>query len=303
MRASPAPVDAAVPPGYAAGAPVPWWVKLGVKLILGSLPVPARAWRALGLRRHSFNALGADRLVEPLRWRAARCAEVTGRPARSVLEVGPGAMVLRAPVAAALGLGPIWYLDVEDDAPRDLAPYRAAAEAAREAGLTPPDLSACATYEDVLRACGARLLIGGPERLSEVPTGSVDLTFSEVALEHVRRDGFAPLLAGLRRVSVPDGFGTHGVDFHDHLGGALRHLAFAPSFWEGRAVGRAGLYCNRLGLSQMLAAFHAAGFEAAAVHRDLWDVPPLPLGGAHPSLRRDAEDDRVCHAVIETRPA
>ncbi|MGG5808919.1 hypothetical protein [Falsiroseomonas sp. CW058] len=299
---SPAPQDAIVPPGYAAGAPVPWWAKLGVKLVLGTLPVPARAWRALGLRRHSFGALDPVRLVHPLQWRAARAAALLGRPARSVLEVGPGAMVLRAPVAAALGLGPIWYLDVEDDAPRDLAPYRAAAEAARGAGLVPPDLAGCATHGDVLRACGARLLVGGTGRLAEIPAGSIDLTFSEVALEHVRRDAFAPLLAALRRVAAPGGVGLHGIDFHDHLGGGLRHLAFPPAFWEGAAVARAGLYCNRLGLSEMLDAFRAAGFAAAVTERGLWPAAPLPPGGAHPALRRRAEDDRVCHATVETRP-
>jgi SAM-dependent methyltransferase len=295
--------ESPVPPGYAAGAPVPWWVKFSVKLALGSLPVPARAWRALGLRRHSFAADDAARLVPPLAERVARATALTGRAPRSVLEVGPGAMVRRAPIAAALGLGPVWYLDVEDDAPRDLEPYRRAARAARDAGLTPPDLSACATREDVFSACNARYLVGGTAALRAVPDGSVDLVFSEVVLEHVRRDDFTALLAALRRVTAPGGVGLHGVDFHDHLGGALRHLQFAPDFWEGAAVGRAALYCNRLGLSEMLDAFRAAGFAASAPRRLVWDVPPLPPGGPHPALRRAPADDRVCFAEIEARPA
>jgi SAM-dependent methyltransferase len=295
--------ESPVPPGYAAGAPVPWWVKFGVKLVLGSLPVPAGAWRALGLRRHSFSADDPARLVPPLADRIARAAALTGRAPRAVLEVGPGAMVRRAPIAAALGLGPIWYLDVEDDAPRDLAPYRRAAAAALAAGLAPPDLAACATREDVLRACNARYLLGGTGALAAIPPGSVDLVFSEVVLEHVRRDDFAGLLAALRRVTAADGVGLHGVDFHDHLGGGLRHLQFAPAFWEGPAVGRAALYCNRLGLSEMLAAFAAAGFAATAPRRVVWATPPLPPGGAHPALRRAPADDRVCFAEIEARPA
>jgi SAM-dependent methyltransferase len=290
------------PPAYAAGAPVPWWLKLGVKLVLGALPVPAGAWRALGLRRHSFFAADPARLVAPLAGRAHRFADLAGRPPRALLEVGPGAMVLRAPVAAALGFGPVWYLDVEDSAPHDLAPYRAAAEAARAAGLAPPDLSGCASRADVLAACGARLLVGGAEALAAVPAASVDLVFSEVALEHVRRDELPPLLRALRRVTAPGGLGQHAVDFHDHLGGRLRHLAFTPDFWEGGAVARAGLYCNRLGLSQMLEAFAAAGFTARADSRLVWRLPPLPKGGAHPALGRAPEDDRICHAIIETRP-
>lgn len=297
------PQDTPVPPGYAAGAPVPWWFKLGVKLAMGALPVSPRAWRAIGLRRHSFAADDQAKLVAPLQDRVALFASRTGRPPRSLLEVGPGAMVRRAPVAAALGLGPIWYLDVEDDAPRDLAPYRRAAEAARAAGLSPPDLSGCATHQDILAACNARLLIGGTERLGELADGAVDLVVSDAVLEHVRRDAVAPLLAALRRVTAPDGLGLHAVDFHDHLGGALRHLGFAPGFWEGPAVARAALYCNRLGLSEMLAAFAAAGFAPDVAWRLVWPAAPLPPGGAHPSLRREPTDDLVCAAGIECRPS
>jgi hypothetical protein len=293
--------DWPVPPGYAAGAPVPWWVKLGVKLALGALPVAPATWRRLGLRRHSFGALDAARLVEPLAWRARRFAELAGRPPRAVLEIGPGAMVLRAPVAAALGFRPIWYFDVEDDAPHDLAPYRAAAEAARAAGLTPPDLAGCTSREAVLRACGAHLMVGGLHRLREVPAGSVDLTFSEVVLEHVRRAELAPLLAALRRLAAPAGLGLHAVDFHDHLGGGLRHLAVPDGLWEGPAVAQAGLYCNRLGLSQMLAAFAAAGFAARPEGCGRWPAPPP--GRVPARLGRSAADDLVCHAAIETRPA
>jgi hypothetical protein len=286
--------------GYAAGAPLPWWVKLGVKLVVGSLPVPPRAWRAMGLRRHSFRALHPDRLVEPVATRAGRFATLAGRPARTMLEIGPGAMVLRAPIAAALGLGPIWYLDVEDDAPRDLAPYRQAAEAARQAGLCPPDLSGCATAADVLAACGARALIGGPEQLDAIAPGSVDLAVSEVVLEHVRRDAMVPLLRALRRVTAPDGLAMHVVDFHDHLGGRLRHLSFPDGFWEGPAVARSGLYCNRLGLSQILGAFGQAGFATTVTGRGLWPQPPAR---APARLGRAPMDDRICHAAIEARPA
>lgn len=295
--------DHPVPPGYAAGAPVPWWFKLGAKLVMGSLPVPPRAWRAIGLRRHSFDAGNPAVMVAPLRDWARRFEAVAGRPPRGVLELGPGAMVSRAPVAAALGFGPVWYLDVEDDAPRDLAPYLAAAEAARAAGLTPPDLSACRTHQDVLAACGARLLIGGTEKLAGIEEGAADLVVSVAVLEHVRRDAMAPLFRALRRVAAPDGLGIHAIDLHDHLGGGLRHLSFAPGFWEGPAVARAALYCNRLGLSEILGIMRTAGFATETRSRMLWPAPPLPPGGAHPSLRRRPEDNLVCAAVVECRPA
>lgn len=291
-----------MPPGYAAGAPVPWWVKFGVKLAIGSLPVPARAWRALGLRRHSFGVQDERLLVAPLQGWVAEFRRASGRDPRTLLEVGPGAMVLRAPAAAALGFGPIWFLDVEDDAPRDLAPYRRAAEAARAAGLPAPDLSGCATHLDVLAACNARLLIGGADRLAELADGSVDLVTSSAVLEHVRRDDMLPLLRALRRVTAPDGLGLHGIDLHDHLGGGLRHLGFSPGFWEGSAVARAALYCNRLGLSEIVAAMQAAGFTTEVLSRLVWPEPPLPPGGMHPHLARRAEDNRICAANLRLHP-
>ena len=297
------PRDWIIPPGYAAGAPVPWWVKFGVKLALGGLPVPPALWRALGLRRHSFEADSAAKLLDPLASRAQLFQSRTGHPARSLLEVGPGAMVSRAPVAAALGFGPIWFLDVEDAAPRDLAPYHRAALVAREAGLSPPDLSACTSREEVLAACGATYLVGGTEQLAKIPSGSVDLVVSEAVLEHVRRDAMAGLLAGLAGVMAPSGLALHAIDFHDHLGGRLRHLTFAPKFWEGRAVGRAGLYCNRLGLSQLLDLFAHAGLRPVVTERGLFPEIPRDGRGPHPALAWRAEDSRICCAAVEATHA
>jgi len=297
------PHDEPVPPGYAAGAPVPWWLKFGVKLALGTLPVPPRIWRAIGLRRHSFFAADPQALVGPIRRWVSHCTAVAGRQPRSFLEIGPGAMVLRAPVAAALGLGPIWYLDVEDDAPRSLEPYRRAASAAQAAGLSPPDLSGCVTHHDVLRACGARLLIGGTERLAEVPAASLDLVASSAVLEHVRRDELGPLLEALGHATAPAGIGLHGIDMHDHLGGGLRHLSFAPAFWEGRAVAQAALYCNRFGLSEIVELMRNAGFVPRVVSRLVWAAASPSRGGVHPALLRTAEDNRICAATVECRLA
>ena len=108
-------------------------------------------------------------------------------------------------------------------------------------------------------------------------------------------------MSALRRVAAPGGVGLHAVDFHDHLGGGLRHLRFSDAFWEGPAVARAGLYCNRLGLSQVMDAFAAAGFRADVAGRGLWPAPPQR--GIPARLRRTPADDLVCHAAIEARPA
>lgn len=286
------------PPGYAAGAPLPWWAKFAAKLVLA--PVPPRLRRVVGIGRHSFLALDPSHLIETPINHAARSAEAAGRAPRSVLEVGPGRMVARAPVWAALCEGAVWFADAEDDAPREPAAYLAAAEGARARGLAPPAWPDGASHEAILAACRARLLIG-QGALAAIPPGSVDLIVADVVLEHVRADLLAPLLAALRRAAAPGALARFGVDFHDHFGGALRQLRFAPGFWESRWVGRSGLYTNRIGLSGMLAAMREAGFVASVTERVEWDAPPPGAAAQHGSLRREAADDLVAFAMIEAR--
>ncbi len=295
------PGERPAPPGYARGAPVPWWVKLGVKLGLAACGVHgARAWR-LGLAEPSFGRADPGKLVGVPRGLRGRAEAVLGRRPRSILEVGPGRMVTRAPVLAALGFERIWYVDPVDSAPTAPEPYRAAAALARAEGLAPPALDGLPCRDAVLRACGATLLIGGPAVLQAIPDGAVELVVSEAVLEHVRRAELAPLLRELRRVTAPGGCGLHWVDLHDHLGGGLQHLRFGPAFWERPLAARAGIYVNRLGLSAHVEALQAAGFAVAVRERLVWPARPPGPRRPHRASVRPAEDDRICAAMLEVR--
>lgn len=291
-----------VPAGYARGAPVPWWMKLSVKIGLAVTGVHGDRARSLGLARPSIERESAGRLLgTPQQWRSwAR--GVVPRPPRTLLEIGPGPMVVRAPVLAALGFERMWFVDPVDTAPRDPAAYRHAAGLARGAGLTPPELESLASREQVLAACGATLLTGGPAALDAIPTAGVDVVVSEAALEHVRRADLVPLLLQLRRVTAPDGIGRHWIDMHDHLGGGLQHLRFGPSFWEGALAGRAGIYVNRLGLSEFAAAFAAAGFAVTVPETMVWLRRPAGPARPHPANARSPGDDRICSATLIARP-
>jgi len=288
-----------VPPDYASGAALPWWVKMGAKMAIGALGLPHGGLRALGVNRHSFVHEAESRVLGEPRGHVARFAAHHGRPPRGVLELGPGRLVTRAPAYAALGCGPVWFLDVEDDAPRDPAAYRRAAEMARAAGLPAPALDGLPDRDAVLAACDARLLIGGSAALDAIPAASVELVISDVALEHVRRDALPGLLAALRRVSGPESLGIHSVDFHDHIGGALNTLRFPPWLWESRLVGRSGLYVNRLGLSQLRTIFAGAGFATRLTDLRRWPAPPSGAAAAHPALERPPRDADIAFAKLE----
>ncbi|TCZ56744.1 class I SAM-dependent methyltransferase [Roseicella aquatilis] len=297
QRVLPAPV------GLSRGAPVPWWAKLGVKLGLAAIGLHGARARALGLARPSFDAAQPAKLLDPPRAWLDRAEALTGRRPRSLLEIGPGFMVVRAPVLAGLGARRIWYADPADSAPRATAPYQAAAAAAQAAGIPAPDLAGCRDRGTVLARCNASLLVGGPTALAAIPDGSLDLVVSEAVLEHVRREDLAPLLQQLRRVTAPDGVGLHFIDFQDHLGGGLQHLRFSGAFWASPLVGRAGVYVNRLGLSAMVGRFRRAGFAVTVAEAMVWERRPPGPARPHPEAMRPAADDLVARAVLEVRPS
>jgi SAM-dependent methyltransferase len=291
-----------VPAGYARGAPFPWWLKLGTKLALAGVGLHGPRARALGIAEPSFTTLEPGRLLDaPAMW-MRHAQAVLGRRPRNLLELGPGRMVLRAPVLAGMGFGRIWYADPADSAPTAPGPYEEAARLASARGVAVPDLSGAADRGAVLARCDAALLTGGPDVLSAIPDGAVDLVVSEVVLEHVRREDLAPLLSQLRRVTAPDGLGLHWVDFHDHLGGGLQHLRFSDAFWASPLAGRAGIYVNRLGLSALVSRFRRAGFAVAVPHVMAWAERPPGPSRPHPDATRPAADDLVCHAMLQVRP-
>lgn len=290
------------PAGLSRGAPVPWWAKLGLKLGLAAIGLHGHRARAVGLARPSFDAADPAKLLGPPRAWMDRAETVLGRRPRSVLEIGPGFMVVRAPVLAGLGARRIWYADPADSAPAATGPYQAAAAAARAAGIPAPDLAGCRDRGAVLARCGAALLLGGPAALATIPDGAVDLVVSEAVLEHVRREDMVPLLQQLRRVTAPDGVGLHFIDFQDHLGGGLQHLRFSDTFWASPLVGRAGVYVNRLGLSAMLGRFRRAGFAVGVAEAVVWERRPAGPARPHPEAMRPAADDLVARAAIEVRP-
>ncbi|MCX7383635.1 MAG: methyltransferase domain-containing protein [Alphaproteobacteria bacterium] len=269
------PVAYRVPPLAGRGAAVPWWVKIAAKLVLSRV-LPSYAWRRrLGIGVHSFaTALDGNRalVAHDLAW----FATIAGRPASSLLELGPGDTIATALYAAARGVRRIGLMDGGDHASPDMAAYRAIAE-----GLDPDFLDTAfaagldfTNRDTLLASLGATYLTGGLADLAGIPDGSVDLTLSYTVLEHVRRAEFTPLMAELHRITSPGGLPHHLIDLMDHLGGGLNNLRWGDALWEHPAIAGSGFYTNRLSRAEITAAAEEVGFETAIPYISRWDATP-----------------------------
>ena len=135
-------------------AAVPWWGKIGAKLVLSRLPMRYGFWQDVGLFRHGrmdsgHYALGVfDKHVQR--------ADMTARLAGStVLELGPGDGVATALIAYAHGARSI-LVDAGNFASGDVIAYLTLCTRLAELGLQPPDIGRAKTLQEVLEACEAK---------------------------------------------------------------------------------------------------------------------------------------------------
>ena len=123
------------------------------------------------------------------------------------------------------------FVDTGDFGSLDPVAYIEVAEAAREQGLAPPDLSDARNRNDIFVRCGVEYHTNGLSALQSLSSRSVDFITSTVVIEHIRRQDLEPTFVELQRITVTDGLGWHTIDFHDHLGGKLANLRFSPAVW------------------------------------------------------------------------
>jgi SAM-dependent methyltransferase len=262
--------DTLVAPESYRGAPIPWWAKIGAKLVLSRLPVPHALWSKLNIFRHSYSSRETGRLVRSTKARIAWFYKRTGRVPHTVLELGPGEITTCAPVYKALGVERTIFVDVGNFGSTDVAAYGAVAEEAAKRGLTPPDLKGAADRAEVFDRCGVTYCTHGFDDLRALADASVDLVISIAVIEHIRRHALAPTFAELRRIMKNDGLAWHDIDFQDHLGGALANLRFAPALWESGWMSRSGFYTNRVSASQVVTLLRRSGLDVCIEARGLW---------------------------------
>lgn len=252
---------------------IPWWGKIGAKLVLSRLPFGYTFWQRIGLFRHG-DMDTSEYAIRVFHSHVERSGLKNHLFGKTVLELGPGDSVSSAIIAAAYGARAI-IVDAGRFVRNETAPYLDLEHALAEKGLLHTDLSGCRDIEEILNSCGAKYLTGGLESLKKIEDDSVDMIFSQAVLEHVRRHEFLETIQECRRILRPGGICSHQVDLRDHLGCGLNNLRFSEGVWESEFFAKSGFYTNRIQYSQMLAMFSQIGFQVQVTDVRRWETLPI----------------------------
>jgi SAM-dependent methyltransferase len=268
---------------------IPWWGKIGAKLILSRLPFGYAVCQRFGLFRHG-RMDSSEYALRIFNSHTEKTGLSNALRDKTVLEIGPGDSIATAIIASAHGACAI-LVDAGAFVRSDIAPYIELVRVLSKQNLFPPDLSECLTINDILDRCGARYMTEGLRSLAQIESESVDLIFSQAVLEHVSKREFRETMQECRRILRPTGICSHQVDLRDHLDGALNNLRFSEWIWESDFFAKSGFYTNRIRYSQMLDLFDQAGYKTKITKLQKWDVLPTPRAKLDESFRRLPEDD------------
>ncbi len=254
---------------------VPWYVKIGAKIILSRLPLGYKFWRRLNLFVHG--AMNKPDYAYNVFQQHFQRSNFARKGEKFVsLELGPGDSLLSAIVATAHGSDKCYLVDAGAFATEAIAPYREMSDFLRFRNLPSPAIDTASDLAGVLKSCNAVYLTQGLSSLRKIPSGSVDFIWSQAVFEHIRRHEFLDTMTELRRILRPDGVCSNRVDLKDHLGGALNNLRFSTRLWESSWVAKSGFYTNRLRFSEVTKFFKQAGFDVEIVSVNRWDSVPTP---------------------------
>lgn len=280
---------------------IPWWGKIGAKLMLSRLPINYRAWTKLKIFRHGYmsDPSYASRVLRHHLDQAF--GKDAAGPGGVCMELGPGDSLFTACSAVGAGFDGTLLVDAGDWAERDLDHFR---EAARVAGLSPERIGRWAGIDDALVDLNARYLTTGTDALRALPNNSVDFIFSQAVLEHVRRHEYAAFIAESCRVLKPGGRSSHRVDLQDHLANSSHNLRFSDRLWESPFFASSGFYTNRLSYADHVRAFEDAGYRIVTLTLDRFDRVQLPRRKLAAEFRDRTDDELSVHGfdIVAEKP-
>lgn len=276
---------------------VPWWTKIGAKIVLSRLPVSYDFWRRVNLFRAGRMDEGEYARKAFDSYLAAYTSIRSLPKGFTFLELGPGDSLLSAVFAKAAGCGKCYLSDSSALATQSVELYQAASQQLLDEGFPAPDLASAKSLEDVLAACNAVYLPNGVEDLRKIPDDSIDICGSIAVLEHVRHGSFDATAEQMFRVSKGTTQHYHVVDFQDHLDHSLNNLRFSHTIWESEFFASSGFYTNRIRPAEMRRKFEKAGFTVRSENESHWIDLPLNRSKMDPYFREMPERELLMRGV------
>lgn len=288
---------------------IPWWLKIIAKIILARLPISYNFWKRVGLFEHG-DMNQSERALNNFLEHAHTANVLTiennipclknKNSSYTVLELGAGDSLFTAIISKSLGASKTWLVDAGSFATTSIPLYFDLINYLKVRGFKTPIISLTQPFEELLEKCQAEYLINGVHSLSQIPSKSVDYSFSNAVLEHIPREDFTLLLSEIFRVMKPDGVSVHRVDLRDHLGGQLNNLRFTNTTWEGKLFRKSGFYTNRIRFGEMINFFDKAGFHCQLTNVIRWNNLPTKRSKLDKMFQNLPDDDLLvsCFDIV-----
>jgi len=252
---------------------IPWYIKLGIKIMLNYIPNKEVFFRSFGIYK-----LGD--MMNPkysLQVFASHLKHSNFNPKNSViLEIGPGDSISTGITAWSMGAKRSILIDKGNYATKDIIKYKKLIQILKNSGYKKANkLEECDSFNELLKTANIVYLNKGLDSLRELESNSIDFCFSQAVLEHIFLEEFKDYISELYRVLKPGGLCSHEVDLKDHLGKSLNSLRFSTVIWESNLFKRSGFYTNRLRCYQLKKIFQMSGFYILKIQLNKWKRIPV----------------------------
>src|SRR5680860_111685 len=282
----------------------PWWAKVAIKIALGVVPIPYEKIRSAltGNRGGMEIPEYAQQIFERVK---EQFMATSGSPEGcTIMEIGPGGSLLTGVFAKAMGFERCILIDVGDFASRDPDMYKECIGilSGPDQEIFEHELNAQGDVLSALDSIGIHYYTDGILSLASLGNSSVDFSFSNAVLEHIKRKDFKDFSKELSRVHKDNSMSVHQIDYKDHLGGGLDNLRFSGNVWESPLFTNDGFYTNRYRHYEIRHYLENAGFSLIKEELSRWEK--LPISRKQMALEfQEIDDDEllVSGAFLVTR--